>query len=103
MRRRGPIWQLNATAFGHTDICDLTTTSNGMLCPANGDAAQVASYHATAAAVVASFARGLLGAAPLAQALDLLDGTAAAPIAIKYARRNVPADPTTVQPSCKRA
>jgi hypothetical protein len=97
---RGPIWQLNATAFGHTDICNFASAANGMLCPANGDAAQVADYQSTAAAVVAAFVRGLLGADPFAQAIDLLTGTAKAPIAIEYAQRNVPATPASVAPGC---
>ena len=97
---QGPIWQLNATAFGHIDICDIPTDtkSSGFLCPGNGDSAQVAQYHLTAAAVVASFIRGVLGVDNFST--GLLEGRSKPPINIEYAKRNTP---TQVHASCTSA
>lgn len=83
---RGPIWQLNATAFGHNDVTDSAWKGP---CPSyDGDADVRARYRRTVAGALAAFSRALFGPAEAAgTALAALNGTLPTPVHIEYAQR----------------
>ena len=87
---RGPIWQLNATGFGHNDVSDHALKSHAT-CPGSANSSALVLYRLTVAGAITAFVRGLFGVETLPEAAAVLNGTVAAPVAIEYAERG----PTT--------
>ena len=84
---RGPIWQWNATEFGHNDVTDSAWKGVLAPCPGNGDVNALAQYQLTAAGAVAAFTRALYVREPAAESGAILDGMVRTPVHVEYARR----------------
>ena len=101
--RSSPIWQINATAFGHLDCTD-SGAVDGMkfACPGNkGGAPARATYHTLLAGVVGSFIDGLFDAdGSFAAAARVLEDTAAMPVAALARHNYNGANPSAVKGGC---
>ena len=95
---RGPIWEMNATAFGHMDL------AGGLLaCPGNGNATAREAYIQTIAAGVAAFAHGLSSSAMGSGASDLISGQSQfdAPVHVLYRHDLKGMSVDAIAPTCK--
>ena len=103
--RSAPIWQVNATAFGHLDCTDtggVTPLGLKLMCPGNpgGEAAR-AKYHALLAGAVGTFIEGLFSGAGFDAAAAVLEGRAGAmPVDTVLRHKLNGATPATLRGGC---
>lgn len=84
----GPIWQINATAFGHADCLDSVTARIAELaCKSNGHPLEMSRYKDTVASLMGRFANFLVGNdTEKAHDLAVFNGTVPLNISAVYAQ-----------------
>lgn len=101
--RLNPVWQLNATSFGHMDIANDAAARVALLqCPGTHNATARALYRRAVAGAVGAFARGLIVEQSMAEAAAVLDGRVGAPggIDVEYASQLQGRAPSQVRATC---
>lgn len=100
---RGPIWQVNATKYGHLDVCDDGVSSIGALV-CKSDGLDKNPFRNMVAGLVTAFVDGIFAEDASKKTVDLMvleDAARMAPIEVLIQHKNVPQAVADVKAECR--